>query len=61
VFRSTLTEDLYLILSGFSEVRKGQATLKALVRPLVMWIWLGGVVITIGTIVALWPVRGRGR
>jgi cytochrome c-type biogenesis protein CcmF len=59
VFRSTLTEDLYLILSGFSQVRQGQATLKVLVRPLVAWIWLGGVVMTIGTLVALWPVRPR--
>ena len=59
VFRSTLTEDLYLILSGFSEVRQGQATLKALVRPLMAWIWLGGAVMTLGTIVALWPFRPR--
>ncbi len=59
VFRSTLREDLYLILSGFSQVRQGQATLKVLVRPLVAWIWLGGVVMTIGTLVALWPFRPR--
>ncbi|MGH7774811.1 MAG: heme lyase CcmF/NrfE family subunit [Candidatus Binatia bacterium] len=57
VFRSTFTEDLYLILSGFSEVGQNRATLKVLVRPLVAWIWLGGVVIALGTIVAVWPVR----
>jgi cytochrome c-type biogenesis protein CcmF len=61
VFRSTLTEDLYLILSGFSDVRQGQVMLKALVRPLVAWIWLGGAVMTVGTLVALWPFRPRRR
>ncbi len=61
VFRSTLTEDLYLILSGFSEVREGRATLKVLVRPLLAWIWLGGAVMTLGTLVALWPFRPRAR
>jgi len=59
VFRSTLTEDLYLILSGFSQVQEQQVTLKALVRPLVSWIWIGGGVITIGTLLALWPFRAR--
>ncbi|MFQ5851215.1 MAG: heme lyase CcmF/NrfE family subunit [Candidatus Binatia bacterium] len=57
VFRSTLSEDLYLILSGFSELKQNQATLKVLVRPLLAWMWLGGVVIVLGTIVAVWPVR----
>lgn len=58
VFRSTLKEDLYLILSGFSELQENRATLKVLVRPMVVWIWLGGVVVALGTIVAIWPVRG---
>ncbi|MGH7829761.1 MAG: cytochrome c-type biogenesis CcmF C-terminal domain-containing protein, partial [Candidatus Binatia bacterium] len=57
VFRSTLTEDLYLILSGFSDLRQGQATLKVLVRPLVAWIWVGGLVMTLGTLVSLWPLK----
>ena len=56
VFRSTLKEDLYLILSGFSEVDQNRATLKVLVRPLVLWIWLGGVVITLGTLIAILPM-----
>jgi len=59
VFRSTFTEDIYLILSGFSEVGQNRATLKVLIRPLLVWIWLGGVIIALGTIVAVWPVRRR--
>lgn len=60
VYRSTVTDDLYLILSGFSELQQNQATLKILVRPLLMWMWLGGLVIVLGTIVAVWPAR-QGR
>lgn len=56
VHRSTLTEDIYLILSGFSEVDKNQATLKVLVRPLVVWMWIGGIVILLGTLVAILPL-----
>ena len=57
VHRSTFSEDLYLILSGFSELEKNRATLKVLVRPLVVWIWLGGAVIALGTLVAIWPMK----
>ena len=59
VYRSTLIEDLYIILSGFSEVEQNQATLKVLVRPLVAWIWIGGFVIFLGTIVAVLPSRRK--
>jgi cytochrome c-type biogenesis protein CcmF len=56
VHRSTIGEDLYLILSGFSELDKNQATLKVLVRPLVIWMWIGGFVITLGTLLAILPL-----
>lgn len=57
VHQSSLSEDIYLILSGFSEVDRNQATLKALVRPLVIWMWIGGFVIALGTVVCIWPMR----
>jgi cytochrome c-type biogenesis protein CcmF len=56
VHRSTISDDLYLILSGFSELDKNQATLKVLVRPLVVWIWIGGFVIVLGTLLAILPL-----
>jgi cytochrome c biogenesis factor len=31
------------------------ATFKVLVNPLVPWIWLGGFIMALGTLVALWP------
>ena len=61
VFRSTLKEDLYLILSGFSDVGRNQATLKVLIRPLVLWIWLGGAVIALGTLMTILPLGRAAR
>ncbi len=53
---STLKEDLYVILAGY----EGESvTFKVLVNPLVVWIWIGGGVMGLGTIVALFPDRKR--
>jgi cytochrome c-type biogenesis protein CcmF len=61
VHQSTVSEDLYLILSGFSELDKNQATLKVLVRPLIVWIWIGGLVIVLGTLLAILPLGKTSR
>ena len=55
--QSSLSEDIYLILSGFSEVDRNHATLKVLVRPLVIWMWIGGFVIALGTLICISPMR----
>jgi cytochrome c-type biogenesis protein CcmF len=52
--RSTLREDLYLILIDF-DPRSGRATFKTYLNPLVNWIWIGWVVIFLGAHVAIWP------
>ncbi len=57
VHQTSLSEDIYLILSGFSEIDRNQATLKALVRPLVVWMWIGGFVIAFGTLICIWPMK----
>jgi cytochrome c-type biogenesis protein CcmF len=56
VHRSTFSDDLYLILSGFSELDKNRATLKVLMRPLVIWMWIGGFIIAFGTLVTILPI-----
>ncbi|MBZ0170038.1 cytochrome c-type biogenesis protein cycK [Candidatus Methylomirabilis lanthanidiphila] len=56
--RSTMREDLYLVLSSFTQDGTS-ATVKALVRPLVMWIWVGGWVMVLGSLIAIWPDRRR--
>jgi cytochrome c-type biogenesis protein CcmF len=47
-------EDLYVILAGYE---KDLATFKVLVNPLVVWIWIGGGIMVLGTIVIVWPGR----
>ena len=54
--RSTLADDLYVILAGWEGT--GQtATFKAYINPLVNWLWIGGFVFILGTIVAAWPTE----
>jgi hypothetical protein len=60
--RSTLMEDLYVILATLDErvgtgtdPRFHRATFQVLVNPLVPWIWYGGLILALGTLIALWP------
>jgi cytochrome c-type biogenesis protein CcmF len=53
--RTTLREDLYVILLGWDE--DNTATFKVLVNPLVSWIWIGGGVFLLGGLIACWPER----
>ncbi|MBI4319622.1 MAG: hypothetical protein HY675_14125 [Chloroflexi bacterium] len=57
--RTTLLEDLYLILNGWDKDRS--ASFKVLVNPMVVWIWIGGVVLLLGTVVAFWPDARENR
>jgi cytochrome c-type biogenesis protein CcmF len=59
--RSTLREDLYLIMSGF-DPQAGKVTLKGYLNPLVAWIWIGGGVLILGSWFAMLPdLRDRRR
>lgn len=55
-----LREDLYLVLGDFT--RDGeQATIRAMVNPLVSWIWIGGLVLTLGAALSILPEWRRAR
>jgi len=49
--RQTPAEDLYLILGGVNE--DGSASIQAYINPLVSLIWVGGIVMVLGTLIAL--------
>ncbi len=56
--RSTFLGDTYLNLMAFE--RNGEnATIQVILEPLVPWIWLGGGIICLGSLVAGWPARRR--
>lgn len=56
--RSGLKEDLYVILNGWNEEDKS-VTLKVMVNPLVAWMWIGGILMMVGTHIAVLPERQR--
>jgi cytochrome c-type biogenesis protein CcmF len=53
---STLREDLYVVYAGQSPGNE-IPVIHAYLNPLVKWIWLGGVVVVLGTFVTLLPNR----
>jgi cytochrome c-type biogenesis protein CcmF len=57
--RSTPLYDLYVVLAGIDD-QSGMATFQVFLTPLVFWLWAGGLVMVIGTVVTMWPnVRER--
>ena len=67
--RSSVREDLYLILSALDDMEGAVRAdsnaqgidLQVLIKPFVGWIWYGGMMLAIGTFVALWPSVDRRR
>src|SRR5216684_1334343 len=57
--RSTPLADLYIVLAGVDD-QSGLATFEVFLTPLVFWLWAGGLMMAIGTVVVMWPnVRER--
>ena len=56
--RTSWREDLYLTLIS-SPTTADRVTLGVAVNPMVMWLWVGGAVMALGTLVALVPTRRR--
>lgn len=62
--RSTPIEDLYVILADVEDFQgmvendpdAQRIVVQVMVNPLVGWIWYGGVILTIGSLIALWPM-----
>ena len=67
--RSSPQEDLYLILSAVDDMNGALSNnanaqgidLQVLVKPLLSWIWWGGLVLVLGSVIALWPSAERRR
>jgi cytochrome c-type biogenesis protein CcmF len=53
---STLREDLYVVYAGMNP-QNNLPTIHVFINPLVKWVWWGGMVVVMGTIVALVPNR----
>lgn len=56
--RSTLREDLYVVLADWEESTQ-TISLQVMLSPLIAWVWIGGSVLFVGTIIAIWPTRSK--
>ena len=53
---STIQKDIYSIFSGY-DAQKNIGYFKIMINPLVNWVWIGGVLMVIGSLLAFWPSR----
>ncbi len=53
--RSTLKDDLYVLLVDWQPVSSMGATFKVFVNPLVNWLWIGSLLFLAGIIFTAWP------
>ncbi len=57
--RSTLRDDVALSLIKVPEGDNNTITLRVTIQPLVIWLWIGGAVMALGTLLAVFPGRRR--
>jgi cytochrome c-type biogenesis protein CcmF len=53
--RSTIEDDLYIILVNWEQISSRGATFKVFHNPLINWLWFGGILLVIGSFIAAWP------
>jgi cytochrome c-type biogenesis protein CcmF len=51
---STLAQDLYVVMEG-QDPGTGKAIIHVIINPLVQWVWIGGMIVLLGTLLALVP------
>ena len=47
--------DVYVVLVGLTP--DGLARISVFINPMMMWIWIGGLIMVLGSVVAVWPSR----
>ncbi len=55
--RSTLADDLYVVLVNWEGVSASVAPFKVYHNPLVNWLWIGSIIFILGMLVAAWPEK----
>lgn len=52
-------EDVYVLLVAWEDIGAAGSTFKIYLNPLINWVWLGGIALIIGTLIAAWPSKQR--
>lgn len=58
--RMSPIQDVYVVLNGWDDTGNS-ATFTIYINPLTMWMWIGGLVLILGTLIAAWPNPARRR
>ena len=57
--RTTFTDDVVVSVIDIKDGENGSVTIRVTVQPLIMWLWIGGGVMALGTLLAVFPGRRR--
>jgi cytochrome c-type biogenesis protein CcmF len=57
--RSNLQEDLYIVYAGSVQGTE-EAVYRFTLNPLVLWVWIGGLVLVFGGLITMWPGGAAG-
>ncbi|MDP1819207.1 MAG: heme lyase CcmF/NrfE family subunit [Acidimicrobiales bacterium] len=57
--KTGLQEDVFLSISRLPQQEGGEVTLRVIIEPLALWLWIGGGVMAFGTVLAAWPGKRR--
>jgi cytochrome c-type biogenesis protein CcmF len=57
--KTSLKEDVYLTVTRLPDRPGGTATIRVLIEPMAVWLWIGGGVMAFGAVLAAWPGRRR--
>ncbi|MCB0979224.1 MAG: heme lyase CcmF/NrfE family subunit [Acidimicrobiaceae bacterium] len=59
--KTGLDKDIYLVIETGSKPSAGLAKVKIFIKPMIVWLWVGGLLCGLGTVLALFPGRHRRR
>lgn len=57
--KTGLLKDIYLTLENGSKPSTGVAKLKIFIKPMIVWIWIGGLLCGVGTVLSAFPGKHR--
>ena len=59
--RSGILDDLYLTMEPGATPGDTTATIKIFIKPLIIWLWIGGATMVVGTLLSAFPGKRRRR